>query len=144
MRLFASVFSILLIFAAFGFSQTGDDEMTEIYKQDFKQVNVVAHIEIEKVEIDGEWGNPKTAGGYTIYRFTGRVAESFKGKYKKGAPIVFYSLIEGQPPTENLKKNHIRFLEIKKTETGEKQLVELENSGATVNRTNLLLFRKLR
>jgi hypothetical protein len=144
MRFFAVVFSILSIFVAVASAQTADDEMTENYKLSFRQVNVVAHIEVEKVKIDAEWGKPKTGGGYTIYRFTGKIAESFKGKYKKGETIIFYSLIEGQPPPENLKKNFIRFLEIKKTETGQKQLLELENSAAAVNQANLKLFRKLR
>jgi hypothetical protein len=144
MRFFAVIFIILSVFIAIAPAQTADDEMTEIYKQSFRQVNVVAHIEVEKVEIDGEWKTQNNSVGYTIYRFTGVIAETFKGKYRKGEPIVFYSLIEGQPPTESLKKDFIRFLEIKKTETGQKQLLELENSGAAVNQKNLKLFRKLR
>lgn len=144
MRFFAVVFSLLSVFVVFASAQTTDDEMTENYKLSFRQVNIVAQIEVEKVEIDGEWKTQNNTVGYTIYRFTGKIAESFKGKYKKGEPIVFYSLIEGQPPAGNLKKNFIRFLEIKKTETGQKQLLELENSAAAVNQANLKLFRKLR
>lgn len=144
MRFLFNIFVVLSVFAIPVFSQTGDDEMAEIYRQSFRQVNTVAQIEVEKVEIDGEWGSPKTGGGYTIYRFSGRIVESFKGKSKKGGSVVFYSLIEGQPPPETLKKNFIRFLEIKKAESGQKQLVELENSAAAVNKVNLRLFRKLR
>lgn len=144
MRFFAVVFSILSVFVVFAPAQTADDEMTENYKLSFGQVNVVAHIEVEKVEIDAEWGNPKTGGGYTIYSFTGKIAESFKGKYKKGEPIVFFSLIEGQPPPEKLKKNYIRFLEFKVTENAHIELLELENSATAVNQANLKLFRKLR
>lgn len=144
MRLFTSVFIILLVFVYPAFSQTHEEEMLNILKQDFKQVNVVANVEIEKVEIDGEWKTQNNSIGYTMYRSTGRIIESFKGKLKKGEPVVFYSFIEGQPPAESLKRNYVRFLNYRKNDNGQKRLLELENSGAETNEKNLLILRKLR
>lgn len=143
MRLLTSFFTILVIFVSLSFSQT-DDDGRELLKKDFKDVNVVAHIQIEKVEISEEFGKPSTTGGYTSYKFTGKIIEAFKGKIKKGETIVYYSVIEGQPPNEWLMRPRIRFLETYKTKTGQKNFGELENSAREANETNLSMLRKIR
>lgn len=143
MRFFISVLIVLVISVSLCFAQTDSEEIKWI-KKDFKDVSVVAQIEIEQVEIIEEFGKPKENRGYTSYRFTGKINEVFKGKFKKGDTIIFYSTIEGQPPTEKLMRHYIRFLETYKNKAGQKQLVELENSAREVSEINLSTLRKLR
>lgn len=135
-----------VVFSTVVFAKTDDEEIARL-KSDFRQVNVVAQIHIEKLEIAEEIGAPRLTGGYTSYRFTGTVVESFKGKFKKGDRIVFYSFIEGQPyrsAADLMPGDKVRFLEFYKNESGLKNLSELENSGHRATTTNLAELRRLR
>jgi len=139
------IFSIvfLLFSVSLAFAQI-DDDQASIIKQDFRDVSVVADVEITKVEIIDQMGTPKENRGYTFYRFTGTVKESFKGKFKAGEEIIFSSVIEGQPPEESLSKNYIRFLEKSKKKENAGRLFELENSRRPPEKEILALLRKLK
>lgn len=139
------IFSIvfLLFSVSFAFAQI-DSEQASIIRQDFKDVAVVADVEITKVEIIDQMGTPKENRGYTFYRFTGIVKEVFKGKFKAGEEIVFSSVIEGQPSEESLSKNYIRFLEKSKKQENAGKFFELENSRRPPEMEIVALLRKLR
>lgn len=140
---FLTLILAVLVCVSLCFSQI-DDDGRELLKKDFKDVKVVAHIQIEQVEIVEEFGKPSTGAGYTSYKFTGKIIEPFKGKLKKGETVIYYSVIEGQPPKERLMRNYVRFLEIYKTKTGRKNFSELENSAREASEENLSLLRKFR
>ena len=53
-------------------------------RNDYKAVSVVAHVRIEQAEITGR------VGGYENWKVTAVVAESFKGKLKKGNSINYF------------------------------------------------------
>ena len=139
------IFSVLfLLFSvSFAFAQIDDDQANMI-KQDFRDVAVVADIEITKVEIIDQIGTPKENRGYTFYRFTGIVKEVFKGKFRAGEEIVFSSFIEGQPSEESLSKNYIRFLEKSKKPENRGKFFELENSGRPPEKEILALLRQIK
>lgn len=133
----------LLFSVSFALAQI-DDDQANIIKQDFRDVTVVADIEITKVEIVDEMGSPKENRGYTLYRFTGNVKESFKGRFKAGEEIIFSSVIEGQPSEESLSKNYIRFLEKSKMKDTYRTYFELENSRRPPDKEILSILRKLK
>lgn len=139
------IFSIvfLLFSVSFAFAQI-DDDQASIIRQDFRDVAVVADIEITKVEIIDEMGTPKENRGYTLYRFTGTVKESFKGGFKAGEEIIFSSVIEGQPSEESLSKNYIRFLERSKKKDTYKTYFELENSRRPIEKEIFAILRRLK
>lgn len=139
------IFSIvfLLFSVSFAFAQIDADQASMI-KQDFRDVAVVADIEITKVEIIDEMGTPKENRGYTLYRFTGIVRESFKGGFKAGEEIIFSSVIEGQPSEESLSTNYIRFLEKSKKKDSNRKYFELENSRRPPDKEILSVLRKLK
>lgn len=139
--IFSTVF--LLFSVSFAFAQIDADQAT-IIRQDFKDVAVVADIEITKVEIIDELGTPKENRGYTLYRFTGIVRESFKGGFKAGEEIIFSSVIEGQPSEESLSTNYIRFLERSKKKDTYKTYFELENSRRLPEKEIISILRKLK
>lgn len=139
------IFSIIFLLFSFSFAFAQiDDDQASIIKQDFRDVAVVADIEITKVEIIDEMGTPKENRGYTFYRFTGTVKESFKGKFKAGDEIIFSSFIEGQPSEESLSKNYIRFLEKSKKKENAGKFFELENSRRPLEKEILALLRNLK
>ena len=139
------IFSIvfLLFSVSFAFAQI-DDEQARIIRQDFKDVAVVADIEITKVEIIDEMGTPRENRGYTFYRFTGTVKESFKGGFKAGEEIIFSSVIEGQPSEESLAKNYIRFLEKSRKPENSGKFFELENSRRPPDKEITAILRRLK
>lgn len=136
-------FLFLLFSASFAFAQI-DADQADIIKQDFRDVAVVADIEITKVEIIDQLGTPKENRGYTLYRFTGTVKESFKGRLRAGEEIIFSSFIEGQPSEESLSKNYIRFLEKSKKQENAGKFFELENSRRPPDKEILALLRRLK
>lgn len=139
------IFSIvfLLFSVSLTFAQI-DDDQANIIKQDFRDVAVVADIEITKVEIIDEMGTPKENRGYTLYRFTGNIRECFKGGFKTGEEIIFSSVIEGQPSEESLSTNYIRFLEKSKKKDTYKTYFELENSRRPVEKEIISILRSLK
>lgn len=139
--IFSLVF--LLFSSSIAFAQI-DADQASIIRQDFRDVAVVADIEITKVEIIDELGTPKENRGYTLYRFTGTVKESFKGGFKTGEEIIFSSVIEGQPSEESLSTNYIRFLERSKKKDTYKTYFELENSRRPLEKEILAILRKLK
>jgi hypothetical protein len=139
------IFSIvfLLFSVSLAFAQI-DGEQASMIRQDFRDVAVVADIEITKVEIIDQMGTPKENRGYTFYRFTGTVKESFKGGFKTGEEIIFSSVIEGQPSEESLSKNYIRFLERSKKKDTYKTYFELENSRRPTEKEVISILRRLK
>lgn len=139
------IFSFLFLLFSFSiaFAQI-DDDQAAIIKQDFRDVAVVADIEITKVEIIDEMGSPKENRGYTLYRFTGIIRESFKGGFKTDEEIIFSSVIEGQPSEESLSINYIRFLERSRKKDTYKTYFELENSRRPPDREVIAILRKLK
>lgn len=139
------IFSIVFLLCSVSFALAQiDDDQASIIRQDFRDVSVVADIEITKVEIVDEMGSPKENRGYTLYRFTGTVKESFKGSFKAGEEVVFSSVIEGQPSEESLSKNYIRFLEKSKMKDTYRTYFELENSCRPPDKDILSILRRLK
>ena len=93
-------------------------------RNDYKAVSVVAHVRIQQAEITGR------VGGYENWKVTAVVAESFKGKLKKGNSINYFHGAEAGLKREYFNGEKIVFLLSERDpKTKEIRYSVLENSS---------------
>ena|SRR6185503_14901086 len=108
-------------------------------RQDYKSVQVVAHVRIEHAEITSR------VGGYENWKINAVVLEPFKGRFKKGDAIEYFHGAEAGFKQEWFTGEKIIFLLNESDRERKRYYVVLENSTLpwTKDRvTKLRLIRK--
>src|ERR1044072_6501889 len=116
---------ILLILAvSFGPILQDDDNWPPLsyLRQDYKSVQVVAHIRIEHAEITNR------VGGYENWKINAVILESFKGRFKKGDTIEYFHGAEAGFKQENFTGEKIVFLLAESDREPKRYYAVLENS----------------
>lgn len=121
-----------------GASRDDLDSEAAMMRSDYVQVDAVAHVRNQKVEVVERIGGKF---GYVSYRVSGRVVESFKNRVRRGQKLSYYSVAEaGFSPTFPLGER-IVFLQAARI-NGKWAYSELENSAHRVTGANLAALRK--
>lgn len=134
---------LIIIFALFVFSSGVFAQQERPFaglKGDYKQVNIVAHVEIKSIK----FAAPDV---YPLYVMRAKVIEPFKGKIKSGQTIEFYVHIEDGENRDlsGYLKKWIVFLQGRHPiPSGGKNWYELENSRVASSLKNLDRMRRIK
>lgn len=150
--LFAIVFALFLSFVSIQniSAQTVDDEIfsAEYLKSDYKQVDVVLHVDVKEYELVNSIGKGDckdiSGGGYCLYRLKAEVKEVFKGKIKR-ENFAFYTVLEASTGKKDfLLGAKLVFLEWSDDYPDKKRgLGTLENSTRKIEKGVLETMRKI-
>lgn len=103
--LLLKTFFLLLILPACVRGQDDDNWPSLSYlRQDYRSVQIVAHIRIQEAEITNR------VGGYENWKIRAEVIESFKGKFKKGDVFTYFHGAEAGFKKEYFSGEKIVFL----------------------------------
>jgi len=129
----------LLLLPAGVFAQDDDNWPPLSYlRQDYRSVQLVAHIRIDDAEITNR------VGGYENWKIKAVVLESFKGKFKKGDEFTYFHGAEAGFKREYFSGEKIVFL---LAERGEDQTIHyavLENSTLPPNADRIRKLRQIK
>lgn len=153
--LFTIVFSTLLFLSAAPLQnvsgQTDDEEgffSTGFLKSDYKQVDVVVHVNVKEYELVDSIGKgdckENSGSGYCLYRLKADVKEVFKGKINK-ENFEFYMVLEASTSRKDfLLGEKLVFLERSDNFPDKKMgLGTLENSTRPIQNGVLEKMRKI-
>lgn len=135
------LFAFLYCLFCFSISYSQDETlMLENLEVDFKEVNVVVHVDSKSFEVADD------IGGYKLYRITAEVKEAFKGKLKRGQTFDFYVMADSDHPTKYLLGEHVVFLNYDNSEKLKIKngLWQLENSTRPASKKVIATLRKLK
>src|SRR5215510_11904596 len=125
---------VLLVLPACVYAQDDDNWPSLSYlRQDYKSVQIVAHIRIQEAEITNR------VGGYENWKIKAEVIESFKGKFKKGDVFTYFHGAEAGFKKEYFSGEKIVFL---LAERG--HYTVLENSTLPPNADRIRKLRTIR
>lgn len=143
------------------FSQTGNDGgkkpvieidssqfyRMEMLKSDFKQVNVVAYVDVKERTLVDSIGNGDCESdkgtGYCLYRLKAEVKEVYKGSITEKT-IEFYESPDTDYPKNNLMGEKVVFLQWNEENANkERRLGAMENSTRAIEYDILKKMRKL-
>ncbi len=134
-------FLVLLLCTPFTVFGQDDDEWPslEYLRGDFREVQLVAHINVEKAEVVGR------IGGYENWKVKAKIIEVFKGKLTKGAEFEYLHGAEAGLKEELFLGEKIVFLysEYDKAKKSQTYTV-LENSTLAANEDRVRKLRKVR
>ena len=125
-----------------------DRDLTEWLKTDYKQVDVVLHVEVKEYELINSIGKGEckeiAGGGYCLYRLKAEVKEIFKGKIKR-ENFEFYTVLEASTAKKDfLLGEKLVFLEWSDNFPDKKRsLGTLENSTRSIESGLLKKMRKI-
>jgi hypothetical protein len=130
-------------------SSQEDEFLTKLFKADYKQVDVVLHVDVKEYELVDSIGKGNckeiTGGGYCLYRLKGDVREIFKGKAAR-ENFEFYTVVEASTAKKDfLLGEKLVFLEWGDNFPGKKRsLGTLENSTrSSIEKGVLETIRKI-
>ncbi|HEU4934800.1 MAG TPA: hypothetical protein VFT48_22135 [Pyrinomonadaceae bacterium] len=130
---------LLLVLLPFSSSFQDDDWPPLSYlRNDYKAVQVVAHIRIEHAEITSR------IGGYENWKIKAVVLESFKGKFKKGDAIEYFHGAEAGFKQEYFTGEKIVFLLAESDEKRKRYYAVLENSTLPWTKDRIAKLRLIR
>jgi len=107
-------------------------------RHDYRSVQIVAHVRIEKAEITDR------VGGYENWKIKAEVIESFKGQLKKGDVFTYFHGAEAGFKKEYFSGEKIVFLLAEKGEDRGIHYAVLENSTLPVNADRIRKLRAIR
>jgi hypothetical protein len=146
------LFAILIFCFASGqivSAQTGIDEkeFENILKSEFKQVAVVAYVDVKERALIDSIGNgdceSDKGGGSCLYRLKAELKEIYKGKIRT-KEIIFYTSLDADYPKKNLLGEKVVFLNWRKRDSEKKkELYTLENSTRSMEHNILKRIRKI-
>lgn len=138
------MFKILIILLVLPFGPTAQDDdnwpSLSYLRQDYKSVQVVAHVRIEYAEITNR------VGGYENWKINAVVLEPFKGKFRKGDAIEYFHGAEAGFKQEYFTGQKIVFLLAETDRERKRHYAVLENSTLPYTKdriAKLSLIRKL-
>ena len=131
---------ILLVLLPFGLSFQDDDDWPPLsyLRDDYKSVQVVAHIRIEHAEITNR------IGGYENWKIKAVVLESFKGKFKKDDAIEYVHGAEAGFKQQYFTGEKIVFLLAESDEKRKRYYAVLENSTLSWTKDRMAKLRLIR
>ena len=130
---------VLLVLLPFSPSFQEDDWPPLSYlRNDYKAVQVVAHIRIEHAEITSR------VGGYENWKINAVVLEPFKGKFKKGDAIEYFHGAEAGFKQEYFTGEKIVFLLAESDEKRKRYYAVLENSTLPWTKDRIAKLRLIR
>jgi hypothetical protein len=127
-----------------GYSCSSDKEYYsyDYLKNDYDQVAVVAAVDCRDVKAVGSIGGKET--GYVRYLIRCQVIEPFKGDFKSGQTIGYYSVAEKGYDPKGFHGNRIVFLgSLFDKQKKDWVLSELENSARPASKTIIKKMRKI-
>jgi len=134
--LLLKTFFLLLILPACVRGQDDDKWPSLSYlRQDYRSVQIVAHIRIQEAEITNR------VGGYENWKIRAEVIESFKGKFKKGDVFTYFHGAEAGFKKEYFSGEKIVFL---LAERGHYAVLENSTLPPNANRIRKLRLIKKR
>lgn len=129
----------MLLLCAFIFGAKAQDDAVvppvSLMKKDYKQVRIVAHVKIKRVEFVED-------KGYVRYLVQSEIVEPFKGKIEAGKNLEYYFWVEKGYNPEKHPREKIVFLEAEPSAAGD--LYQLENSGFKPSPKSLALMRRIK
>ena len=130
-------------------SDSADSEFyqSSTLKSDFKEVDVVAYVDIKERKLENSIGSgdceTDKGAGYCLYRLKAEVKEVFKGQIS-GKTVEFYISPEMEYPKKYLLGERVVFLQWNEAEAGKnKTLGALENSTRWIKYDILKKIRKI-
>jgi len=103
--MYLKTFFLLLVLSTSVCAQDDDNWPSLSYlRQDYRAVQIVAHIRIQEAEITNR------VGGYEDWKIRAEVIESFKGKFKKGDVFTYFHGAEAGFKKEYFSGEKIVFL----------------------------------
>jgi hypothetical protein len=96
--------SLFLFQAATTLAQDDQWPPVSYLRNDFRESTTVAHVRVTDARV------VHTIGGYEDWQMTSMVRESFKGKFRKGSPLVFYITADKGPAKDKLLGDKLVFL----------------------------------
>ncbi|HET6976465.1 MAG TPA: hypothetical protein VFI24_09105 [Pyrinomonadaceae bacterium] len=130
---------IILLLLPFGPTVQDDDWPSLSYlRQDYKSVQLVAHVRIEHAEITNR------VGGYENWKINAVVLESFKGRFKKGDAIEYFHGAEAGFKQEYFTGEKIVFLLAERNRERQLHYAVLENSTLPYNKDRITKLRQIR
>ena len=133
-------FLLLFVLLPFRLPFQDDDNWPPLsyLRNDYKAVQVVAHIRIEHAEITNR------VGGYENWKINAVVLESFKGKFKKGDAIEYFHGAEAGFKQEYFTGEKIVFLLAESDEKRKRYYAVLENSTLPWTKDRIAKLRLIR
>lgn len=104
---------------------------------DYRQVTLVAHVRLDKVE------QVEKIGGYLIYRVRAQVLELFKGKFPTDSHLTYYMQVEEGIDMTRYTGEKIVFVEFHNNDEATEYRT-LENSDREPTKKILALLRNLK
>ncbi len=134
------MFKILILFVLLPFGPSVQDDWPPLsyLRNDYKSVQVVAHIRIEHAEITSR------IGGYENWKIKAVVLESFKGKFKKDDAIEYFHGAEAGFKQEYFTGEKIVFLLAESDEKRKRYYAVLENSTLSWTKDRMAKLRLIR
>lgn len=135
---FAFLFCLLCVSVSYSQDEILSPEYLEA---DYKQVDVVLHVDSKNFEIADD------IGGYKLYRITAEVKEVFKGKLSaQEKSLVFYVSTDSDYPAKNLLGEHVVFLKYSNSDKLKikRGLWQLENSTRPASKEVVERLRKIK
>ncbi|HEY0724395.1 MAG TPA: hypothetical protein VGD41_10480 [Pyrinomonadaceae bacterium] len=131
---------IILLVLPFGPGVQDDDNWPSLsyLRQDYKSVQVVAHVRIEHAEITNR------VGGYENWKINAIVLESLKGKFKKGDAIEYFHGAEAGFKQEYFTGQKIVFLLAETDRERKRHYAVLENSTLPYTKDRIAKLRLIR
>lgn len=131
---------LLLVVLPFSLSFQDDDNWPPLsyLRNDYKAVQVVAHVRVEQAVITNR------IGGYENWKINGVVLESFKGKFKKGDAIEYVHGAEAGFKQEVFMGEKIVFLLAESDEKRKRYYAVLENSTLPWTKDRMAKLRLIR
>ena len=131
---------LLVIAVSFGPTLQDDDNWPPLsyLKQDYKAVQIVAHVRVEHAEITNR------VGGYENWKINAVVLESFKGKFKKGDAIEYFHGAEAGFKQEWFTGEKIVFLLAESDRERKHYYAVLENSTLPYTKDRINKLRQIR
>lgn len=130
-------------------SADSDFYQSATLKSDFKEVDVVAYVDIKERKLEDSIGSgdceTDKGAGYCLYRLKAEVKEVFKGKIG-GKTIEFYASPDMDYPKKHLLGERVVFLNLQWSENNpdkKKTLGALENSTRWIKYDILKKMRKI-
>jgi hypothetical protein len=104
---------------------------------DYRQVTIVAHVKVQKVE------RIERIGGYMIYRVTADVIELFKGHFPSDAPLVYNMQVDYDYNMDQYRGEKVVFVIFHNNDEATEYSV-LENSDREPTRKVISILRGLK
>jgi hypothetical protein len=129
-------------------NSSDDKDLTALFKADYKQVDVVLHVNVKEYALVDSIGKgdcrETSGGGYCLYRLKAEVKEVFKGKISR-ENFEFYTVLEATTSKKDfLLGEKLVFLEWSNNFPDKKKsLGTLENSTRSLEPGMLETMRKI-